>query len=46
MYNNIKNSIIKLMPFAALYNYESELIREVRSIKIIVKKVRILIIQL
>ena len=34
-----------LIPFVILYKYKSELIREIRSIKIIIKKIRILIIK-
>ena len=34
-----------LIPFVVLYGYKSELIRKVRSIKIIAEKARILIIE-
>ena len=37
--------MMKLTSFAVLYEYESELIREVRNIKIIVEKARILVVK-
>ena len=40
MYNSVKNNIIKLISFIILYNYNPELIRNVKNIKIIIKKVR------
>ena len=46
MYNSAKNSIIKLIPFIALYKYKLELIKKARNIKTIIKKARILIIKL
>ena len=44
MYNSARSDIIGLTSFAVLYRYKLEITREARSIKIIIKKVRILII--
>ena len=43
MYNSVKNNIIGLTLFIILYRYKLEIIREVRSIKTIIKKIKILI---
>ena len=44
IYNNIKSNIIGSILFAVLYRYKLEIIREIRNIKIIAEKIRILII--
>ena len=46
IYNSIKSDIMGLIFFIVLYKYELEIIREIRSIKIIMEKIRMLITQL